>query len=82
MDPLQLAAMGLPLAIVILTLIGFYKLFVKKKNITAFYTPFDQIMGQTTVEFHQEQHVVEEDEGEGDDKDKNDKKMKKSDIKI
>lgn len=82
MNPLHVAALGLPIAIVILTLIGFYKLFIKKKNITAFYTPFDQIMGQTTVEFHQEQQVVEEDEGEGDDKDKNDKKMKKSDIKM
>lgn len=82
MNSLELAAMGLPLAIVILTIIGFYKLFIKKKNITAFYTPFDQIMGQTIVEFHEEQQVVEEDEGEGDDKDKNDMRIKKSDIKM
>lgn len=77
----SLAAVGLPLVIVILTIIGFYKLFVKKKDITAFFTPFDQVTGQTTVEFHEEQQVIEEDEGEGDDKDKNDKRGK-SDIKI
>ena len=37
MDPLLLATIGLPLTIVILVIIGFYKLFIKKKRITSFY---------------------------------------------
>ena len=64
MDPLLLATIGLPLTIVILVIIGFYKLFIKKKRIT-FYTPFDNITGQTISEFHEEQKVlVSEDEDE------------------
>ena len=31
MDPLLLATIGLPLTIVILVIIGFYKLFIKRK---------------------------------------------------
>ncbi|MFB9761979.1 DUF3951 domain-containing protein [Ectobacillus funiculus] len=77
MNLLDMAAIGLPMAIVILTLIGFYKLFIKKKNITAFYTPFDEITGQTPIAFHEEQHVVEEDEGEADGKDKYNKGRKR-----
>ncbi|HDR6312153.1 TPA: DUF3951 domain-containing protein [Bacillus cereus] len=53
MDPLLLATIGLPLTIVILVIIGFYKLFIKKKSITSFYTPFDNITGQTISEFHE-----------------------------
>ncbi|HDR4715201.1 DUF3951 domain-containing protein [Bacillus cereus] len=65
MDPLLLATIGLPLTIVILVIIGFYKLFIKKKRITFFYTPFDNITGQTISEFHEEQKVlVSEDEDE------------------
>lgn len=63
MDPLLMAVIGLPLTIVILVIIGFYELFIKKKNITSFYTPFDNITGQTISEFHEEQKVlVAEDE--------------------
>ena len=40
MDPLLLATIGLSLTIVILVIIGFYKLFIKKKRITSFLYPF------------------------------------------
>ncbi|PFJ08463.1 hypothetical protein COD67_08075 [Bacillus cereus] len=43
MDPLLLAIIRLPLTIVILVIIGFSKLFIRKKNITSFYTPFANI---------------------------------------
>ncbi|MBS9806434.1 DUF3951 domain-containing protein [Bacillus toyonensis] len=66
MDPLLLATIGLPLTIVILVITGFYKLFIKKKCITSFYTPFDNITGQTISEFHDERKVlVSEDEDNG-----------------
>ncbi len=39
MDPLLLATIGLPLTIVILVIIGFYKLFIKKKSVTSFTHP-------------------------------------------
>ena len=65
MNVLSLSAIGLPLAIMILVIIGFYKLFVKKKNITAYYTPFDDITGQSLSEFHEEQKVIVEDEEQG-----------------
>ncbi|MBZ4223849.1 DUF3951 domain-containing protein [Bacillus wiedmannii] len=50
--------MELPLTIVILVIISFYKLFIKKKRITSFYTPFDNITGQTISAFHEEQKVL------------------------
>lgn len=63
---LNLAAVGLPLVIFVIVLIGFYKMFVLKKNITATYTPFDEITGQSPVVFHQEHEVIAEDEDQGD----------------
>ncbi len=67
MDPLLLATIGLPLTIVILVIIGFYKLFIKKKSVTSFYTPLDNITGQTISEFHEEQKVLvyEDEDGDG-----------------
>ncbi|PEB55508.1 hypothetical protein CON65_13495 [Bacillus pseudomycoides] len=67
MDPLLMAVIGLPLTIVILVIIDFYKLFIKKKNITSFYTPFDNITGQTISEFHEEQTILvtEDEDGNG-----------------
>lgn len=73
LDPMSLTAIGLPVAIVVLVLIGFYKVFWKKKSVTPFYTPFDEITGQSQVAFHEEQEIVVEDEDRGDDKDKNEK---------
>lgn len=54
MNLIDLMAAGFPLAIVILVLIGFYKVFVKKKSVQPFYTPFDEITGQSEVEFHED----------------------------
>ncbi|KZE06659.1 hypothetical protein B4117_1789 [Bacillus mycoides] len=48
----------------------FYKLFVKKKNITSFYTPFDHMTGQTISEFHEEQKVLVAEGEDGDGKKK------------
>lgn len=71
MSLLNLMPLGIAGAIVILVLIGFYKVFVKKRNVTPFYTPFDEITGQSPIEFHEEQVILAEDEDQGDDKDKN-----------
>jgi hypothetical protein len=38
---------------------------------TPFYTPLDEITGQSQVEFHEEQEIVVVDEDQGDDKNKN-----------
>ena len=70
MDPLLLATIGLPLTIVILVIIGSYKLFIKKKRIT-FYTPFDNITGQTISEFHEEQKILVSEDEDRDGKKKN-----------
>jgi hypothetical protein len=81
MDFMVLMAAGLPTIIFIIVLISFYKLFVKKKNVTPFYTPFDEITGQSQVEFHVEQEVLAVEEDQGDDKDKNKKSRKTSEYK-
>ncbi|KGP71560.1 DUF3951 domain-containing protein [Pontibacillus yanchengensis] len=74
---LGLASIIFPFIIVILVIIGFYKAFVKKKDVSAYYTPFDEITGQTEVTFHEEQEVVsEEDEDGRDDQHKNKKDSK------
>lgn len=65
---LNLAAVGLPIVIFAIVLIGFFKMFVLKKNITANYTPFDEITGQSPIVFHQEHEVIKEDEDQGDGK--------------
>lgn len=65
---------GLPAILFSFVLILFYKAFVKKKTLTPFYTPLDEITGQSQVEFHEEQRIVVVDEDQGDDKNKN--KMK------
>ena len=70
MNPIDFVAAGFPMAIFLLVLISFYKVFVKKKSVTPFYTPFDQITGQTGIEFHEEQEILAEDEDLGNDKDR------------
>jgi hypothetical protein len=45
---------------------SFYKIFVKKKNLTPFYTPFDEITGRSQVEFHAEKEIIAVDEDQGD----------------
>ncbi len=72
MNLMILIAAGLPTDIFIFVLIMFYKAFIKKKTIaTPFYTPFDEITGQSQVEFHVEQEIIVVDEDQGDDKDRN-----------
>ncbi|MBM7587463.1 hypothetical protein JOC86_004036 [Bacillus pakistanensis] len=68
MNPMGLMAIGFPTVIVILVLVGFYKIFVKKRSVTPYYTPFDEITGQTEVEFHEEQEILVEEENQGDGK--------------
>ncbi|MCA1060620.1 DUF3951 domain-containing protein [Rossellomorea aquimaris] len=67
MAGLSLFAVGFPAVITILVIVGFYKVFVRKKSPSLYYTPFDQVTGQTEVEFHEEQETIVEDEdyGEG-----------------
>lgn len=71
MDLMILMAVGLPAIIFTFVLINFYKTFVKKKTVTPFYTPFDEITGQSQIEFHVEQEIMAVDEDQGDDKNKN-----------
>lgn len=75
MNPVNIVATGFPAAIVILVLIVFFKVFIKKKGAPLFYTPFDEITGQTEVEFHEEQEILAEDEDQGHKDDKNRRKM-------
>ncbi|MEZ2716283.1 DUF3951 domain-containing protein [Niallia circulans] len=75
MNPMGIITLVFSTLIVILVLIGFYKVFVKKRNITPFYTPFDEITGQTEVAFHEEQEILAEDEDQGDDKNKKAEKI-------
>lgn len=71
MDLMIIMALGLPAIIFTFVLFSLYKMFVKKKSLTPFYTPFDEITGQSQVEFHVEQEILAEDEDQGDDKNKN-----------
>lgn len=67
MDSMVIMAAGLPIIIFMIVLFSFYKVFVKKKSVTPFYTPFDEITGQSQVEFHVEQEILAVDEDQGDD---------------
>lgn len=76
MDPILIMAIGFPTIIFAFVLMSFYKVFIKNKNLTPFYTPFDEITGQSQVEFHVEQEILAVDEDQGDDKNKNKKNRK------
>ncbi|MDF2946854.1 MAG: hypothetical protein K0S51_1533 [Bacillales bacterium] len=66
MNTIDLMAIGFPIVIVILVIIGFYKVFIKKISVSTYYTPFDKVTGQTNVEFHEEQIVIAKDDSQGD----------------
>ncbi|MGF2614807.1 DUF3951 domain-containing protein [Rossellomorea aquimaris] len=66
MNPAAIMAVFFPAAIIVLVSIGFYKVFLKKKSLSLFYTPFDQVTGQTEVKFHEEHEMPAEDEDQGD----------------
>ncbi|WP_406688106.1 DUF3951 domain-containing protein [Rossellomorea vietnamensis] len=57
---------------VILILLVAYRVLIKKKNSSNYYTPFDHITGQTVSEFQEENIEDEKEEGNEsvDDKDK------------
>jgi Protein of unknown function (DUF3951) len=76
MNQMDVMAIGFPSVIVILVLISFYKVFIKKKGVTPMYTPFDEITGQTEVLFHEEHDVLAEDEDQGEDLNKWEKKLR------
>lgn len=59
-------------SIIILFLIGivFYKFIIKKENIISYYTPFDNITGQSPSEFHEEKEEREQEDDQGDGKNK------------
>lgn len=82
MDPMNLALLGFPLAIILLMTIALYKIFIKKRPVSLFYTPFEEVTGQSQVAFHEEQEVIAEDDEQGDDKNKNKMGLKSSDIKL
>ena len=56
----------LPLSVTLLLIIAGIKFFKKKLSPSLFYTPFDEITGQTEVEFHEEQDIPAEEEETGD----------------
>lgn len=72
---MQLTVIAFPIFIIVLVSIGVLKVFLKKKSITPYYTPFDEITGHSPVTFHEEQETIVQDEGQ--DQDKNNKKSKK-----
>ncbi|OYD06820.1 DUF3951 domain-containing protein [Paludifilum halophilum] len=55
--------------IIVLIGIVLYKSIIRRKNVHAFYTPFDYLTGQTGVLFHDEKEEKEDDDP-GDDQDK------------
>lgn len=68
MQVFNMIAIGLPIVIAIILIVVIVKIMIKKKNVTVFYTPFDQITGHTNHEFHEEQQIIVEDERESDPK--------------
>lgn len=55
----------LPLSVTALFIVAGFKFFKRKQVPPLFYTPFDEITGQSGVEFHEEQDIPAEDEGIG-----------------
>lgn len=72
MDDFQAFAM-LSLIIPILVLLGIVtvKMIRRKEIPNSHYTPFDYIMGQSAMEFHEEKEDKQEEDDQGDDKNKN-----------
>ncbi|GIN86230.1 hypothetical protein J6TS2_26160 [Heyndrickxia sporothermodurans] len=59
-------------SLLLVSLIGIivFKMIKKKSMPESNYTPFDYITAQTVVEFHEEKDEKEQEDGQGDDKDK------------
>ncbi|APJ11943.1 MULTISPECIES: DUF3951 domain-containing protein [Bacillus] len=61
------------LLIVVSIVVILFKRIILGKSIGVYYTPFDNITGNTSIEFHEEQNEEENEDDQGDDKDKNKK---------
>lgn len=59
------------LLIVVSIVVILFKRIILGKNIGVYYTPFDNITGNTSIEFHEEQNEEENEDDQGNDKDKN-----------
>lgn len=72
MDDFALFTMlSLIVPIIVLLTIIICKMIAGKAIPSSDYTPFDQITGNTPIEFHEEKQEKEEKDEQGDDKDKN-----------
>ncbi|MGE8205173.1 DUF3951 domain-containing protein [Heyndrickxia sp. NPDC080065] len=71
MDIMLWVSIVFSLFIVVSIGIVLYKRLIQKKSINNYYTPFDNITGQTSSAFHDEKLEKEVNNAEGDDKDKN-----------
>ncbi|MFP5202905.1 MULTISPECIES: DUF3951 domain-containing protein [Bacillus] len=59
------------LLIVVLIVVILFKRIILGKSIGVYYTPFDNITGNTSIEFHEEQNEEENEDDQGNDKDEN-----------
>ncbi|WP_235206661.1 DUF3951 domain-containing protein [Paenibacillus tyrfis] len=66
--------LSLIVPIIVLLTIIICKMIAGKAIPNSDYTPFDQITGNTPIEFHEEKQEKEEKDEQGDDKDKNRRK--------
>ena len=64
------------LLIVVLIVVILFKRIILRKSIGVYYTPFDNITGNTSIEFHEEQNEEENEDDQGNDKN-NGKKIQK-----
>lgn len=71
MDIFLYSSLSLIIPIFVLLGIIVIKMFAGHKLPDNHYTPFDQIMGQTSIEFHEQKVEQENEDGHGDDKNKN-----------
>lgn len=62
------------LLVVVLIVIILFKRIILGKSIGVHYTPFDNITGNTSIEFHEEQNEDENEDNQGNDKDRNKEK--------
>lgn len=71
LDTFALFTLAFAGAVMLLIGIIGFKIVKKKQLPDSYYTPFDYITAQTNVEFHEEKEEREEEDGQGDDENKN-----------
>ncbi|UUZ83724.1 DUF3951 domain-containing protein [Paenibacillus sp. P26] len=74
MDFSSILLLSLIVPVFILITYIMIKTLIKKEIPDSRYNPFDYITGQTRIEFQEQKETKEEDDDQGDDKDKNIKK--------